>query len=247
MKLARLHEGILIHARHKPFRPPTNQVADVDHLVELGYLEDTEDGYTTTPKGLAYLKVEVGPDPQLQHWRGQVVLDIDVQAYDDDDAMEQVTEHVTLILNDDCSIAERRVVLRQFFGDPKAPWQGGVMAENAAHLIERALQVAELVNGEDPPWKDELQPDLHIHRRVLEDAIDHALRNAHREGRRSEKAKNKPNIRAAISVTEEPGHVAEVLRKFASYWDSKGYTQDANVLRDAAAMIEDGDLPKEPK
>lgn len=238
MKLSPAHEQILINSFTHPTRPPPAEQADFDHLVELEMLEAIPEGYMTSPMGRLYLKHhQMSAAPDLQQWRGQVLLDIDVFAQDDDSAMEEITQHVTKILNGRCSIAERRVVLRQFFGELDAPWQSQTMAANGAQLVDRALQVAHVVST--PGWEDALQPDLHIHRQVLEEAIDHALRHAYQEGRRMEMSQNKPNVDRAVEVSESPERVATLLRAFASRYDAKGWADEANLLRDAATTVED--------
>lgn len=172
----------------------------------------------------------------MAEWRGQILLDIDLEADNDDEAMEALTDSMEPVLSPRCSIAERRVVLRQFFGHPKAPWQTQTMTQNGSHLIDRAIQVVEAVSdvGSLAP-----EPDLHIHRSVLEDTIDHALRHVYREGMRTEQRKNKPNIRDAVVEAESPLRIAQLLREYASKYDERGWSDEANLLRDAAAQMDD--------
>lgn len=181
-------------------------------------------------------------------WKGQVVLDLDIYAVDDDDAMERMTSWIAPLLTITslrrCSIAERRVVLRQFFGHPDAPWQKQVMAQNASHLIDIALQVAEFVGPVTPG--DALEPDLHIHRQVLEESIDRALNNKYRQGVDAGKLSYGPTLDSAIKSAESPERIATLLREFASRYDERGWSDEANLLRDAASQVEDmpRDLPK---
>lgn len=182
-------------------------------------------------------------DGKYSRWRGQALLDLDIQAEDDDTAMEAIVQHVSPILGPGCSIAERRVVLRQFFGRADAPWQKQTMTQNGTQLIDRALELAKLTQDDD--WSDAAKPDLHIHRQMLEESIDHALRRNHRDGVRAGRRQYRPDLDRAIQDAESPPNIATLLRKFASGYDERGWTNEANLLRDAATQVED--VPQDQK
>ena len=118
------------------------------------------------------------------------------------------------------------------------------MARNADHLIDLAIEIASFAADDLS-----LQPDLHIHRSVLADSIDSALRTNYSQGLRAGKAKYGPDLREAIQEAESPPRVASLLRDFAAKYDERGWSDEANLLRDAATQVEDvpSDLkPKEP-
>lgn len=228
-------------ACHTTIHPSDGTLSDFDFLERLGFIHsldapDGDDGYRATPEGNAHQET-LSEAAQPARWRGQIVLDIDVVGGDDDAAMEAIHVHVAPILGRSCSIAERRLVLRQFFGRTDAPWQKQAMTANGTQLIDRALQVAELTTGGD--WPDATKPDLHIHRQVLEEAIDHALRNNYRNGMNAGQRKYRPDLDRAIENSESPESVATLLRKFASRYDERGWSAEANLLRDAATQVDD--------
>ena len=110
------------------------------------------------------------------------------------------------------------------------------MTTNASQLLDRVVQVAELTEG--PDWPEATKPDLHIHRQILEEAIDRAFRTNYSDGLRAEKRKNGPNIRKAIANAEHPVRVATLLQEFASRYDERGESAEAVVLRDAADLVD---------
>lgn len=180
---------------------------------------------------------------ELMKWRGRVTLNLDIQAEDDDNAIEAITEHVAPILSSSCSIAERRVVLQQFVDHPRAPWQAQRVVQDAASIIKVAIEIATFTDKGG--WPEATKPDLHIHQRVLEEAIDHALHNNYRKGINAEKRRNSSAIRAAVATAESPTRVATLLQQFASTYDSHGESTEANVLRDAADLVDQ--LATQPK
>lgn len=180
---------------------------------------------------------------KYSRWRGQALLDLDIRAEDDDTAMEAIEQHISPILGRGCSIAERRVVLRQFFGHAAAPWQKQIMTQNGMQLIDRAVELAEVT--QDGDWPDATKPDLHIHRQLLEESIDHALRRNYRDGMSAGRRQYRPDLDQAIQDAESPPNIATLLRKFASGYDERGWAGEANLLRDAATQVED--LPQDQK
>lgn len=177
------------------------------------------------------------PDPPSNEWRGQALLDLDIIAETDDDAMNAIVDYLAPVLGKGCSISERRIVLRQFFGHPKAPWQGGEMTTNASQLLERAKELADTVEGGAFPGAS--KPDFHAHREILEDAIDHALRRNYRDGVKTGKLSYRKDLDRVIEDSKTPSHVAKLLRDFAAKYDERGWTDEANLLRDAATQVGD--------
>lgn len=181
--------------------------------------------------------------PELARWRGKITLSIDVEGEDDDAAMDALSEYVAPILNAHCAVTERRVALLQFVDHPHAPWRRQRVVHDAAELIDTAIEVATFTEGGD--WPDASKPDLHVHRHVLEGAINRALRHNYKKGIDAEKRRNRPAIRAAVTAAESPERVSVLLEQFATDYDSNGESAEANILRDAADLV--AQLAAQPK
>ena len=246
--------ALLRLACHTIIHPGVRSQPDFHALEDLGMLcrftdDDDATAYEATDKGRTFIseRNETAAE-KLQHWRGQLVLDIDIIAEDDDAAMEEMVEHVAYLLDSRCSIAQKRVVLRQFFGREDAPWQKAEMTTNASQLLDRVIQVAELTEG--PDWPEATKPDYHVHRQILEEAIDRAFRSNYSDGQRVQKRRYGPDIRDAIANSESPVRIATLLQEFASRYDERGESTEAVVLRDAADLVDqlvaDGAARREP-
>jgi hypothetical protein len=233
--------ALLRLATHTHIHPAENLDEDFDRLEELrliyGLSPRDDTGYLATERGRSHItRRNEEAAAKLERWRGQVVLDIDVIAEDDDEAMEELVQHVRLLLSPTCSIAEKRVVLRQFFGREDAPWQKAEMTTNASQLLDRVIQVAEITEG--PGWEEATKPDYHVHRQILEEAIDRAFRTNYTQGRDAERRRHGPNLREAIANAEHPVRIATLLQEFATRYDERGESTEAVVLRDAADLVD---------
>ncbi len=111
------------------------------------------------------------------------------------------------------------------------------MTTNASQLLGRAQELGETTTGGD--WPDATKPDFHAHREILEDAMDHALRRNYKHGMQVGKLSYREDLDRVIENAASPSHVATLLRDFAARYDNKGWTDEANLLRDAATQVED--------